>query len=114
MLARELPTLQGEKRLQALAEVATSLGGVATKYESAAPSPPWQQKARDIIEKRNLEQIPELSKEIMSHPKGRDSIQTIKEQQHVESLRASLKPALDESLKVEKSLSLSRGKGIER
>ncbi|MDQ3231255.1 MAG: AAA family ATPase, partial [Pseudobdellovibrionaceae bacterium] len=113
-LAKELPRLQGEKRLQALAEVATSLGGVATKYESAPLSPPWQEKAREILEKRSFEQIPDLAKQIMSHPKGRESIQTTKERQHVESLRTSLKPTLDGAIKIEKSLSLSRGKGIER
>lgn len=113
-LAKELPKLQGEKRLQALAEVATSLGGVATKYESPSLSPPWQQKAREILERRDYERIPDLAKEIMSHPKGRESLQTTKERQHVESLKASLRPALDESLKVEKSLSQSLGKGIER
>jgi hypothetical protein len=113
-LAKELPKLQGEKRLEALAEVATALSGVATKYESAALDPSWQKMAREIIIQRDFKKIADLSREIMSHPKGSDSFQTNKEREHVERLRATLKPALDESLKTEQILSKSQSKGIER
>ncbi len=113
-LSQELPKLKGEKRLEALAEIASSLGGVTTKYESPALTPPWQAKAREIIQSQDYKKIPELQKEIMSHPKGRVSLQTDKERQQVEALKAELKPSLDQAIKVERGLSRSQslGKGI--
>jgi conjugative relaxase-like TrwC/TraI family protein len=113
-IAQELPNLKGEKRIQALAEVATSLGGVANKYESPSLNPPWQDKAREILDKGSFEKIPELAKDILSHPKGKPSLQTEKEIGRVQELKAGLKPILDKAISLDKSLSISKGKGIER
>lgn len=112
-LAKDLPRLSGEKRIQTLAEIASSIGGVGSKYESPALSPRWQKMALEILEDKDINKAQALSQEIMKHPKGMVSLQTDKERQHVEILKAQIKPALDKAIKHEKSQSQSRGMGME-
>lgn len=113
-LAKELPKMRGEKRIETLAEIAASHGGVSSKYESPNLSPPWQAKAREVLALKAYDRAPEVSKEILDHAKGSPSLTTERERESLEQLKREIAPIREAALNHNRSQSRAQSMEISR
>ena len=113
-LAKDLPKMRGEKRIETLAEIAASHGGVSNKYESPNLSPPWQAKAREVLEQKAYGRSPEVAREIMAHAKGSPSLATERERESLAQLKREVAPIREAALNQNRSQSRAQSMEISR